>query len=259
MKQHAWIASLALANLRSETSRPWNALLLAVFMAANNLLWFGIWVIFFGLAGELRGWTVVDVARLYGIAATAYGFYAALFGGARNLAALALDGGLDVYLGRPRSTLLGVLFSRCDPTGFGDVVSGIALIAWTADGPLEVLCALGLATIGTSTLVSVYVTLGSLVFFASARQRFVDQLFDCFMTLSVMPQIGLPPLVKLLLYTALPAAFVGLLPVEILRSFSAVELGAALLAAVVFPTIAALVFRRGLKRYASGNLMVDTR
>lgn len=259
MKRHAWIVALALANLRSETSRPWNAVLLAVFMAANNLLWFGIWVLFFGLAGELRGWTVVDVARLYGIVATAYGFYAAFFGGARNLASLALDGGLDVYLGRPRSTLLGVLFSRCDPTGFGDIVSGVALIAWTGDSPLEVLLALGLATLGTSIVVSVYVTLGSLVFFASAPQRFVDQLFDCFLTLSAMPQIGLPPLAKLALYTVLPAAFVGFVPVEILRSFSGVELGGAVLAAVVFPMIAVVVFGRGLKRYASGNLMVDTR
>jgi len=259
MKRHAWIAALALANLRSETARPWNAALLAAFMAANNLLWFGIWVIFFGLAGELRGWTVVDVARLYGIVATAYGLYAAFFGGARNLASLAIDGGPDVYLGRQRATLLGVRFSRCDPTGFGDIVSGIALIAWTGDGPLEMLLALGLSTLGTSILVSVYVTLGSLVFFASARQRFVDQLFDCFLTLSAMPQIGLPPLAKLLLYTAFPAAFVGFVPVEILRSFSGVELGGAVLAAVAFPVLATVVFRCGLKRYASGNLMVDTR
>jgi ABC-2 type transport system permease protein len=61
------------------------------------------------------------------------------------------------------------------------------------------------------------------------------------------------------LYTALPAAFVGFVPVEILRSFSAAELAGAALAAAVCPGLAALVFRRGLKRYASGNLMIDTR
>jgi ABC-2 type transport system permease protein len=259
MKRYAWIVALAVANLRSETARPWNALLLTVFMAANNLLWFGIWVLFFGLAGELRGWTLLDVAQLYGIVATAYGIYAAFFGGARNLAALAIDGGLDVYLGRPRSPLLGVLFSRCDPTGFGDIVSGVALVAWAAGDPMKVLLALGLAVLGASVVVSVYVTIGCLVFFASVRARLVDQLFECFLTLSAMPQIGLPALVKVLLYTALPAAFVGFVPVEILRSFSAAELAGAALAAAVCPGLAALVFRRGLKRYASGNLMIDTR
>jgi ABC-2 type transport system permease protein len=259
VNRYAWIPALAFAGLRSELARPWNAAALALFMAANNLLWFSLWVLFFDLAVELRGWTLRDVALLYGIVATAYGIYAAFFGGARNLAQLALDGGLDIYLGRPRSPLLGILFSRCDPTGLGDIASGVALIVWAVDGPLTVLLAIGLAALGASIIVAVYVTIGSLVFFVSVRSRLVDQLFECFLTLSTMPQIGLPVLVKLLLYTALPAAFVGFVPVEILRSFSATELAGTLFAAVLFPALAALAFRRGLRRYASGNLMVDTR
>lgn len=259
MRRHAWIVALASAGLRSELARPWNAAALAVFMAANNLLWFAIWVLFFDLAGELRGWTLRDVGLLYGVVATAYGIYAAFFGGARNLAQLALDGGLDIYLGRPRSPLLGILFSRCDPTGLGDIASGFALIAWAADGPRAALLAVGLAGLGASVIVAAYVAIGSLVFFAGVRARLVDQLFECFLTLSTMPQIGLPAIVELLLYTALPAAFVGFVPVEIVRSFSVTELGGAVLAAIVFPALATLAFRRGLRRYASGNLMVDMR
>jgi hypothetical protein len=37
VNRYAWIVALAIANLRSETVRPWNALLLAAFMAANNV------------------------------------------------------------------------------------------------------------------------------------------------------------------------------------------------------------------------------
>jgi ABC-type uncharacterized transport system permease subunit len=199
VRRHSWIVALASAGLRSELARPWNAAALAVFMAANNLLWFAIWVVFFDLAGELRGWTLRDVGLLYGVVATAYGIYAAFFGGARNLG------------------------------------------------------------LGASVIVAAYVAIGSLVFFAGVRARLVDQLFECFLTLSTMPQIGLPAVVELLLYTALPAAFVGFVPVEIVRSFSVTELGGAVLAAIVFPALAALAFRRGLRRYASGNLMVDMR
>jgi ABC-type uncharacterized transport system permease subunit len=117
MNRFSWIGALALANLRSEAARPWNAALLALFMALNNFAWFGIWWLFFGLAGTLRGWSLRDVTELYGIVAVAYGIYAAFFGGARNVGQLIVDGGLDVYLGRPRSPLLGILFSRSDPTG----------------------------------------------------------------------------------------------------------------------------------------------
>ncbi|HEU4619152.1 MAG TPA: ABC-2 family transporter protein [Gammaproteobacteria bacterium] len=255
----AWIPALALANVRSETARPWNAALLAVFMALNNFVWFAIWWLFFGLAGSVRGWTLRDVTELYGVVAVAYGIYAAFFGGARSVAQLALDGGLDVYLGRPRSPLLGVLFSRSDPTGLGDIVSGIALIAWAAATPGELLLALGLAALGTSVVVATYVSINCLVFFTAAPARLFDQLFECFLIAATTPQIGLPMAAKLLLYTVLPAAFVGFLPVQILRSFSAAELGATAAAALVFPVLAALLFRVGLKRYASGNRMLDTR
>jgi ABC-2 type transport system permease protein len=259
MTRFAWIPALALANLRSEAARPWNATLLALFMALNNLFWFGIWWLFFGLAGNLRGWTLRDVTELYGIVAVAYGIYAAFFGGARNVGQLALDGGLDVYLGRPRSPLLGILFSRSDPTGLGDIASGIGLIAWAADGAHEVVLAIGLAALGASIIVATYVSLNCLVFWTSARARLFDQLFECFLTLATMPQIGLPAIAKVLLYTVLPAAFVGFLPVEILRSFSPAKLAAAGAAAAVFPVLAAALFGLGLKRYASGNRMLDTR
>jgi ABC-2 type transport system permease protein len=254
-----WIPALGLANLRSEIARPWNATLLAAFMALNNFVWFGIWWLFFGLAGELRGWTLQDVGALYGIVAVAYGIYAAFFGGARSVAQLALDGGLDIYLGRPRSVLLGVLFSRSDPTGFGDIVSGVALIAWATGTMSQAVLGLALAVLGAGVIVAAYVSINSLVFFTSARGRLFDQLFECFLTLSLVPQIGLPAFVQVLLYTALPAAFVGFVPVEILRSFSWSELAATATAAVVFPLLAAALFQRGLRRYASGNRMLDTR
>src|SRR5262249_8440990 len=113
MRLYTWIPALGLANLRSELVRPWNVALLATFMALNNFVWFGVWWLFFGLAGDVRGWTLRDVTEIYGILAVAYGIYATFFGGARNVALFVQNGALDVYLGRPRSPLLGVLFSRC--------------------------------------------------------------------------------------------------------------------------------------------------
>jgi ABC-2 type transport system permease protein len=253
MSRFAWIPALGLANLRSEFVRPWNAALLATFMALNNFVWFAVWGLFFGLAGDVRGWTLRDVTEIYGILAVAYGIYAAFFGGARNVALFVQNGGLDVYLGRPRSPLLGVLFSRCDPTGFGDIVSGTILIAWAAATTTELLFALVFAALGASVVVAVYVTINCLAFWTSARPRLCDQLFESFLQFAMVPQIGLPVFVKVLLYTVMPAAFIAFVPVEILRSFSFGKAAAVVVAAVVFPAIAARVFRLGLRRYASGS------
>ena len=259
MNRFAWIPALGLANLRSELGRPWNVAVLAAFMAINNFVWFAVWALFFGLAGDVRGWTLRDVTEIYGILAVAYGIYAAFFGGARNVALFVQNGGLDIYLGRPRSPLLGVLFSRCDPTGLGDIVSGAILIAWAAGSPSEWLLALVFATLGASVLVSVYVAINCLAFWTSARPRLCDQLFESFLQFAMVPQIGLPVFVTVLLYTVLPAAFIAFVPVEILRSFSLGKAAAVVAAATVFPAIAAGVFRLGLRRYASGNRALDVR
>jgi ABC-2 type transport system permease protein len=108
-------------------------------------------------------------------------------------------------------------------------------------------------------VVATYVSINCLAFFATARARLLDQFFECFLTLAATPQVGLPALAKLMLYTVLPAAFVGFRPVEILRGFSLAKLGAASAAAALYPILAAWLFGRGLRRYASGNRVVDTR
>jgi ABC-2 type transport system permease protein len=260
MKRYGWIPALAWANLRAAGSSPWSSAMLAAFMAANNMIWFVLWWLFFGVAGRIRGWTIADVAELYGIVAVAFGIYATFFGGARHLARLIVEGELDVYLGRPRSPLLGMLFSRCDPTGVGDILSGAALVAWVqAAAPQSLLLALALAVLGASVIVATYVIINCLAFWSRGRSSFFDQLFECFLTLASMPQLGLPAAAKILVYTVLPAAFVGFVPVEILRSFTLAKLAAALAAAVVFPALAVGVFRLGIARYVSGNRMVEPR
>jgi len=259
MDRFRWMSALAYANLRSAASTPWRFIALAGFMAANNFIWFVLWWLFFGVAGDIRGWTLSDVATLYGIVAVAFGLYTTFFGGARIVAQLAVDGGLDVYLGRPRSPLLGILFSRCDPTGAGDILSGAALIAWATPDPATFALALMLAALGTSVIVSTYVAINCLVFWCAGRASFCDQLFECFLILSSMPHLGLPVPAKVLVYTVLPAAFVGYVPVELLRSFSYGELGAMAGAALVFPLLASGLFRVGLRRYSSGNRMLEMR
>ena len=260
MTHIGWIAGLARANLRSATAERGTFAMLALFMALNNLIWFTLWWLFFGVAKEIRGWTVTDFAAMYGIVAIAYGIHTAFLGGARLLAHRVIDGGLDIYLGRPRSPLVAIVFSRSDPTGIGDIVSGAAFIFWVTwpDGAKMAL-ALGFAGLGASVIVASYIAINCLVFWSKGRASLTDQLCDCFLMLATMPIMGLPGAAKLLVYTVLPAAFVGFLPVEILRVFSGPKLAAVVLVAFAAPVIAAGIFRLGLRQYASGNRMAELR
>jgi ABC-2 type transport system permease protein len=58
---------------------------------------------------------------------------------------------------------------------------------------------------------------------------------------------------KLILFTVIPAAFIGAVPAEFIRAFSWQTLAELLAGAVVFLFIAVSVFRLGLRRYESGS------
>ena len=70
----------------------------AGFMAANNLLYFTFWWIFFDRFEEIRGWRLNDVAALFGIAAAAYGIAVVFAGGVRDLARQIIDGEIEAQL-----------------------------------------------------------------------------------------------------------------------------------------------------------------
>ena len=59
-----------------------------------------------------------------------------------------------------------------------------------------------------------------------------------------------------MLFTVLPAGFVGYLPVQIVRQPSIVSIAMLAAGAATYLTIATWVFGRGLRRYASGSRFV---
>ena len=79
------------------------------------------------------------------------------------------------------------------------------------------------------------------------------QLWEFLITFSLYPRPLFSGALKFVLFTILPAGFIGFLPVELLRDFTWLGLGAAVGGAVIYSVLAALVFAAGLRRYESGN------
>jgi ABC-2 type transport system permease protein len=73
------------------------------------------------------------------------------------------------------------------------------------------------------------------------------------LTFSLYPRTLFSGELSFVLYTVLPAGFVGFVPAELVRAPSPALAAAALAAAGVWVGLALFVFRRGLARYASGN------
>jgi ABC-2 type transport system permease protein len=226
-------------------------------MIANDATWIVFWAFFFHRVGTVRGWDVHDVLVLFSILLFSAGTSIGIFSNCRRVGHLAADGALDEALLLPVPPLLSVLTRRVDPANVGDLLFGPVLFALAGD-PTPTRTALFLlgSICGTVVLVSFLVLCGSLTLFVGGRGEQADMGFNAILILSSYPIDLFGGATKVLLFTAVPAAFVTGVPSRLVHHFQASE--ALLLVGVSAAAALAAVglFTLGLRRYSSGSLWV---
>jgi ABC-2 type transport system permease protein len=222
-------------------------------MLANDLAWVAFWILFFGRVGSVRGWNVEHVLLLFAILTTVAGISLGLLGNARKLGELAADGQIDAALALPVNPLAYLLVRRVDTVMLGDLFFGPLLFAATADITAErVLLFVAASLCGAAVMVGFLVAAGSATFFIGGRGEQADLGFQAILILASYPVDVFAGATKLLLYTAVPAAFVTGLPTRLVVSFDAGTAASLLGAAALFVALGAGTFRLGLHRYSSG-------
>jgi len=233
------------------------AFLLQVFgMMLNNLMLLFFWTLLFDKFPTLHGWTLQGVVLLYGVVALGFGLAVVVCGNATQLAKIVASGDLDYYLALPADPLVHVLVSRMNLSGWGDMLFGVlvylvALPERWANLPLFLL----LGVLSGLILVAFNVIMGSLAFWLGQAQDLSFQLGNALLTFGLYPVDIFPDLVRVFLYTLIPAAFVGSIPAGLLVTFSWGKLGALVGFTLGLVLLARWVFARGLRRYESGNLV----
>lgn len=250
----SFASALAATNVKSALALRGASWLQITFMLINNLAFFAIWWIVFDRFEEIRGWRVEHMTALYGISAGAFGLAMVLFGGARQLASLIYQGELDTWLTQPRSVLMQAAMSRSKTSGWGDVLTmflflGLSGFAYGMNIPLILVMML----CGTLIFFATNVILHSLAFWLSDMEDMARQLGDFLIVFSTAPFKVFDGWLRVLLFTVIPAGFVGFLPVEIMDTFDPMLLLAVVSATIFYTALACFVFARGLRRYASGN------
>jgi ABC-2 type transport system permease protein len=229
----------------------------AVGMMLNDAVFAVFWALYFTRFPNVGGWGARDIALLWAVAATGIGLSAALLGNCNRLATIVVQGQLDYYLGLPKDTLLHVLVSRSGLAGWGDFFFGI--VAYALFGQLDpASIALYVVLVLTSMLIftAFSVLAGSLAFWMGSAEAAAFQAQQAAITFSLYPGAMFHGWIRVLLFTAIPAAFISHIPVELLRSFDPLLLGVLLGFTAFIVALAIVVFRLGLRRYESGNLVV---
>jgi ABC-2 type transport system permease protein len=223
-------------------------------MMLNNVMLLFFWAILFNRFPNLQGWTMRDIVLLYAIVAVGFGIANALCGNSGRVAQIIANGDLDYYLALPADPLLHLLVSRTSVPSWGDVIFGlimflIALPDRLAKAPLFLL----LCLLSGIIFVAFSVIVGSLAFWLGQSHNLAMQFRNMLLTFGLYPVDIFPSLIRLLLYTLIPAAFVGSMPAKLLTEFRFRDLVATGAMTVAIVITAWVIFRRGLRRYESGN------
>jgi ABC-2 type transport system permease protein len=225
-----------------------------VLMAVNNAIFFTFWIVLLSRVPSVRGYELGDVALLYGVVAVAHGLAWFFAGGIHQLARVIHDGELDALIAQPKPTLLYAVGLRSQPSGLGDIVSGLIMIALSGRVGLTGIPLVILAGVaGAVVLVATAVLLHSAAFWLGRTESASRQLYEVTLMFSLYPDTLFTGPMRWLLFTVIPAGFVGYLPADLIRApsaWTAVGIG---LGVTGYAVAAAWVFQRGLRVYSSGS------
>lgn len=227
-------------------------------MAINNASFvFFWWVAFSKIGNAVAGYTFRDVMFIWAASSSAFGLSRIIFGNVDRISRIIITGELDNYLLQPRNVLVNVAASRTHVSAWGDLLYGYILVFLTNGFSFQ---GLGLFTLfivlGGVFMSSTAAIFHTLTFFLGNAERIAGMAFEGMINFCIYPDKIYTGFIRTLIYTAIPAGFVSHIPLQIFRSFNAGTLALLILAALGYAVLAFWLFRLGLKKYESGNLIV---
>lgn len=228
----------------------------AIGMALNNAFFIFFWWVIFTKVSSIGGYGFREVMVIWALAASTFGFLHIFFGNVRQLTRMIINGELDTYLLQPKNVYVNVHCSRMTVSAWGDFIYGyiLIIIVYGLD-PLKLLLFTLFTAAGGLLSGAVMASADTLTFYigdASAITRLVTEFLINF---TLYPDSIFRREVKWIMYSLLPAGFIVFMPFRLMTAFSWYGLLALLGIDTVYITLGYLFFKRGLKRYESGNLI----
>jgi|GEM_PF-3593291 len=229
-----------------------NFVVQSLFMFLNDLTWLILFTYLFKATGTVNGYGPKEAIILFGLGAWSYGLTDLFLGNRGQLWQLVHDGRFDFYLSAPCDELFHCLISKSSPPGFGDVMFGITVLAWFAPEHFFLLLLLGL--LGGVAWIAGCILIDSLAFYLARPRSLSRSLFALLLGFGTWPIDAFDYRVRMVLYLT-PLAFMVAVPYNLARDFLWSNFGWFVLIVFLFLVLAVSVFKQGVRRYESGNLM----
>ncbi|HEY5561995.1 MAG TPA: ABC-2 family transporter protein [Clostridiaceae bacterium] len=227
-------------------------------MILNNSAFIFFWWILFKNVNTIGGYGFKEEMMLWALMSTSFGLCFVVFGNVNQITRMILNGELDSYLLQPKDPLINILCSKTIVSAWGDTLYGVILFFIIRGFDIKALLLFLLFSI-TDALIfsSVLVTFHALSFYAGSAEGLAQTVTEFFISFSIYPEGIFNNGIKYVLYTVIPVAFIVYIPAKLINQFSIVMLLEVLGVTLLWMVIAYTVFYKGLKKYESGNLIIN--
>lgn len=243
-------------NLKKEWKYKSSFFMQIIMMILNDLFFIIQWYVIFQLVDDIGGYGFNETMLLWAVAAGGYGFSHAFFAGAWNLKDIVYEGKLDVFLTQPKNVLINVCCSSTDVSAIGDMIYAFVVLAIIGAPWYWYLIMVPAMICSGLIFLSVYVAYVSLCFYVKRGDAVANSVQSTLNKAGNYPPAIYNTVVKGILYTFIPAFFYTFIPAQYFFLTPNVWWILGMIAVTIFWVVLAFVlFKLGLKRYNSGNLM----
>ena len=219
-----------------------------IFMILNNSTFLIQWFLLLSIKESIGGYDIHKILYLWGLASLSYGVAHFFFKGAFHIGEIINEGKLDSYMVQPKNILISVSTASCSPSAMGDIIYGFVLFFVNDPSVVNFLLYTLFGITGGLIVTSVAIILNSLSFWFARTDSIADAGMNLMTTFATYPG-------TIILYTIVPLGATAYIPIDILTNFDWKYTLIVLGVTVLFVFLAFFIFYRGLKRYASSNLM----
>jgi len=252
----AFLGASFSANLKSVLEYRADFLIQVIGMMLNNGAFALFWGVLIDRTGGVGGYSFSDVMVVWALVSTSFGLAHVVAGNVRNLGRIVQRGELDVYLLQPKDAFVNVLCSRTVVSAWGDFLYGYLVLALLPGLTVERLALFSFLSIsGALVFASAFSAAESLAFFLGNARSLSGALQEFLLSFSLYPETVFGKGLRWAFYTLLPSGFIAFVPLAAFKALDWRLVPALFLVALLYAAASYALFRAGLKRYESGNLM----
>ena len=226
-------------------------------MFLNNFSFTFLWLYFGKSVCVLNGFAPMDIFGIYAINTTSYGIVCAFLYGLFNIPSYISSGNFDKFLITPKNTLIKVVTSSISTSAFGDLLFGVTcFIIFCLSTKLSVIgFLLMILFIILSTIIffSFSLICMSISFYLMDGENISNGLYGMFVGSSLYHGGAFTGVLKAIFIFIVPSLLLGAVPIEIINSFSFLEILLFIILTVFWLVFSIYFFYRSLRKYESNN------